>query len=198
MAIKPASRSSEPGIEIVEQALKDLEPQTASLGGGLADISHPLAIFRLGLDDVAEPEGLDHARFVGWRYLIEGGGLKMGTADVGETDAGGLRFANLARNEQAEILLGATHLAQRIALAEKEDCEVRLLIVPSLYVTALWLTTSPPVFIPILDAARPIRQVSELDVRNDFLEDLAWRAQVAKDHRILNDGYDDSPRGFAP
>ena len=198
MAIKPASRSSEPGLQIVERAIKDLEPQTESLGGGFADISYPLAIYRLGLDDVVESDRLDHARFVGWRYLIEGGGQKTGTADVGQTDAGDLRFANLARNAQADLFLEATHLAQAIASSEKEDCEARLLIVPSLYVTAIWLTTSPPVFIPVLDASRPIREVADLDVRDDFLNDLFKRAQVAKEHRMPSDSHDDVPNGMSP
>ena len=198
MAIIPASRSSEPGLEIVQQALKDLEPQPESLGGGVADISHPLAIYRLGLDDVAEPDSLTHARFIGWRYLIEGGGQTTGTADVGETDAGDLRFANLARNEQADLLLEATHLAQAAASLEKADCEARLLIVPSLYVTAVWLTTSPPLFIPVLGASRPIRERSDLDVRSNFLEDLAERAEVAKGHRISSEGFDDASPGIAP
>ena len=198
MAIKPASRSSEPGLALIEQALKDLEPQTESLGGGVGDISYPLAMYRLSLDDVAEPDSLNHARFVGWRYLIEGGGRETGTADVGETDAGDLRFASLARNDQADLLLEATHLAQATASLEEADCEARLLIVPSLYVTAIWLTTSPPLFIPVLDASRPIRERSDLHVRRNFLEDLAERAQIAKEHRIHARGYGESPRGVSP
>ena len=195
MAIKPASGSSEPGLQIVAQALRDLEPQMESLGGGLVDVSYPLAIYLLDLDDTAEPDGLDHARFVGWRYLIEGGGRNTGTADVGQTEAGDLRFANLARNEQADFLLEATHLAQMIA-SDRVDCEARVLIVPSLYVTAIWLTTSPPVFIPIIDAARPIRNGLDLKIRTGFLEELAQRARVAKENMTHPVGRDDVARGI--
>ena len=198
MAIKPAARSSEAGCAILEQAMRDLEPQTEGLGGGLADISHPLAIYRLGLDDVAEPDSLDHARFVGWRYMIEGGGQPTGTADVGETDAGELRFANLARNEQADLLVEATHMAQSIASSEDGDCEARLLIVPSLYVTSLWLTTSPPVFIPVLDASHPIREPSDLRVSGRFLEESARRAEFAKEHRMSSEERGDAYRETAP
>ena len=176
MAIKAFRQPPPSGRMTVVQALGDLAPRGGALGGGAIDISRPLPVFRLGLDDLTEPDALDRAEFVAWRYLIEGGGLGAGMADVGEAPGGDAVFGSLARNEQADFLLEATHLAQAVADRSAQDCDVRLLQVPSLYATALWLTTDPPVFIPILDVDHPIRSAAQVKVEPHFLPRLVARA----------------------
>lgn len=176
MAIKAFRQPPPSGRMTVVRALGDLVPRNVALGGGAVDISRPLPVFRLGLDDLTEPDALDRAEFVAWRYLIEGAGLGAGMADVGEAPGGDTVFGSLARNEQADFLLEATHLAQSVADGTSQDCDVRLLQVPSLYATALWLTTEPPVFIPILDVDHPIRDVAQVKVEPDFLPRLVARA----------------------
>ena len=176
MAIKAFRQPPPSGRMTVMRALGDLAPRGGALGGGAADISKPLPVFRLGLDDLTEPDALDRAEFVAWRYLIEGGGAGPGMADVGEAPGGDAVFGSLARNEQADFLLQATHLAQSVADGTSQDCDVRLLQVPSLYATALWLTTEPPAFIPILDVEHPIRSVAQVKVEPEFLSRLIARA----------------------
>lgn len=176
MAIKAFRQPPPSGLMTVVRALGDLAPRGRALGGSAIDISRPLPVFRLGIDDLTEPDALDRAEFVAWRYLIEGGGGGAGMADVGEAPGGDAVFGSLARNEQADFLLQATHLAQSVADRTSQDCDVRLLQVPSLYATALWLTTDPPVFIPILDVEHPVRSVAQVRVEPEFLPRLVARA----------------------
>ncbi len=177
MAIKVLREPPAAGKATVRRALDDLDPRRGTRGGSLTDISEPLPVFRLGFADLSEPDILDRAEFVAWRYLVEGDGSATAMADVGEDKGGGPVFASLARNEQADFLLAAAHLAQSEADAAAQDCEIRILLVPALYASALWLTTAPPVFVPFLDVARPIRQASDVKVRPDFLSGLVARAR---------------------
>lgn len=171
------------GPAAIMRALGDLNPSTGRLGGAQVDMSAPLGLFRLGLDDIETESSFGRAEFAGWRYILEGGERGVGAADVVLAEGGQARFASLARNEQAELLLQAAHLAERVAEGLAEDCEARVLVVPSLYVSALWLTSEPPVFIPFLDAARPIQGVDDVAVRPDFAADLLARATAARKRR---------------
>lgn len=177
MAIKAFRQPPPSGRMTVVRALGELAPRGGALGGNAIHISRPLPVFRLGLDDLTEPDALDRAEFVAWRYLIAGGGRGAGMADVGEASGGDTVFGSLARNEQADFLLEATHLAQSVADRTSQDCDVRVLQVPSLYTTALWLTTDPPVFIPVLDVERPVRSVAQVKVEPEFLPRLVARAR---------------------
>ncbi|WP_237479461.1 hypothetical protein [Lichenibacterium dinghuense] len=183
MAITITHNAPASGPLTIMRALGDLNPSTDRLGGARIDISAPLGLYRLGLDDIDSEHSFGHALFVGWRYLLEGGGHGVGAADVVPSEGGQARFTSLARNEQADFLLRAAHVAEEIASGLSGDCEARILIVPSLYVSALWLTADPPVFIPFLDPLRPIRTVEDVAVRPDFTRDLLARAKVARDRR---------------
>ena len=188
MAITAFRQPPETGPATIMRALGDLNPSGDRLGSGRLDISAPMGLYRVALDEIDGPSSLDKAEFVGWRYILEGGGLRTGVADMVPSGEGRARFTSLARNEQADFLLQAAHLAEHLAESLPTDCEARILVVPSLYVSALWVTVSPPIFIPFLDAARPIRSVDAVAVRTNFLDDLVQRAQRARDHRPEEDG----------
>ena len=183
MAIHALRQPPESGPATIIRALGDLAPPESRLGGGRLDISLPFTLYRLGLDDIDNTFNLDRAEFVGWRYILDGGGHRTGTADVAQPEAGQPRFAGLARNEQADFLLQAAHLAERVAESLSDDCEAHILVVPALYVSAVWLTAIPPIFIPFLDASHPIRGVDDVTVRPDFMTNIVERARLARDRR---------------
>lgn len=187
MAITTTQKAPPSGPAMIMRALGDLNPPSERLGGARIDISAPIGLYRLGLDDIDSEISFDHAVFAGWRYILEGGGHGVGAADVVPIEGGQARFTSLARNEQADFLLQAAHLAEEVAANLSGDCEARILVVPSLYVSTLWLTADPPVFIPFLDAARPIRKTEDVAVRPDFTTDLLARAATARDRRPERD-----------
>lgn len=183
MAITVTRQPPPSGPAAIMRALSDLNPPTGRLGGAQVDISAPLGLYRLGLDDIEAENSFDRAELAGWRYLLEGGGQSVGAADVIVAENGQARFASLSRNEQADFLLQAAHIAEHVAEELTDDCEARILVIPSLYISALWLTSSPPVFIPFLDAARPIHHAEEVSVRPNFAADLIMRAEAARGRR---------------
>lgn len=183
MAITTTHQPPVSGPAATMRALGDLDSPAERLGGAQVDISAPLGLYRLRLDALDGADGFGRAEFVGWRCLLEGDGRGVGAADVVPTEGGEARFASLARNEQAGSLLRAAHPAEKIAEGLPGDCEARVLIAPSLDVSALWLTAEPPVFIPSLDASRPIRTAEDVAVRPNFAEDLVARAGVARQGR---------------
>lgn len=183
MAITTNHQPPASGRTAIMRALGDLNPPAERLGGAQVDISAPLGVYRLGLDELRGADGFGKAALVGWRYILEGDGGGIGAADVVPTEGGQARFTSLARNEQAAFLLQAAHLAEKVAEGLPGDCEARILLVPSLYVSALWLTADPPVFIPFIDASHPIRTIEDVAVRPDFAEDLLARAEEARHRR---------------
>jgi hypothetical protein len=196
MAIVQTRKPPEAGSLAIGRALNDLrgQPERAELlGGAEIDLSQPLPVYRLGLDEVEGHESLDRAKHVGWRYLVEPpGGGSVAYADVKETSGGGSRFASLSQNRNAERLMQAAHLAQQVAEDLPDDCEARVLDVPALYLSAIWLTAARPIFIPYIDAQRLADPSAKIEVEPDFLNRLLNAARTARQQ--LNN----TPPGPAP
>jgi hypothetical protein len=106
------------GSDAIGRALRDLagppDPKD-TLGGAAIDLSKPLPVYRLGLDAIrqAGPDSLKQATRVGWRYLLERG-ERAGYADVKESAGGQARFSSVSRSRNADRLIAAAHVAQRI------------------------------------------------------------------------------------
>jgi len=187
MAIIQKQTPPQAGPRVVGTALRDLkggkpELETA-LGGREISLSEPLPIYRLGLDELKGPDSLQSAKRVGWRYLVEGAsGGTVGYADVKETTGGDSKFTGLAQNRNAARLLQAVHLAQKAAKGLSGDCEARVLDVPALYVSAVWLTAPTPVFIPYIDPERLAREDASAGIVPHYFEELLQRAKIAKQH----------------
>ncbi|ACL55711.1 hypothetical protein [Methylobacterium nodulans] len=167
------------GRAVVRRALRDLWDQgpTADAAGGAAiNLAEPIPLYRLGLNQIDATGGLTQAQHVGWRYLLETAGGDTAVADVGEVGGGETRFASLARGENARRLIEAATLAESVAQQKPEEYEVRILDVPALHVSAIWLAGENNIFIPYLDMKR--LRGAKVDVADDFLNTLASRAQT--------------------
>ncbi|HJW79322.1 MAG: hypothetical protein ACJ8DU_20425 [Microvirga sp.] len=169
------------GPQAIDRALQALAPaeSAAALSDRPLNLSQPLPVYRLGLDQLDGPESLARATQSGWRYLIEGG---EGTAyaDVRETGADSAKFTSLSRNRNAERLMQAVHLAEEAARAMPDDCEARILEVPALYIAAIWLTGAQPVFIPYLDPSRLADEAAPVRVEPDLMARLVDEARAAR------------------
>jgi len=191
MAIVQKQQPPPSGPRVIGRALRDLRgpPDTrALLGSASINLSAPLPFYRLGLDQIDGSDFLKNAMQVGWRYLIEGGtgGADGGVAyaDVKETGGGDSKFTSLSHNENAERLMQAAHLAQSVAADITGDCEARILDVPAVYVSTIWLSCATPVFIPYIYP--PGFRSNEIEVQSNFLEQLQKFAEAARKH--LNPG----------
>jgi hypothetical protein len=139
------------------------------------DVTQPLPVFALGLDDLQEAGGFDRARPVAWRYMV-GHGEPVAVVDVRER-AGQAVFHRMLRGEPVAGLMRAAH--QLAALGDSgalEDVEVRVLDVPALHKVALWRhAANGDVFVPIADAG----EVSHAVDGATFLRDLRDAARTA-------------------
>jgi hypothetical protein len=184
MAIVQKQQPPSAGPKAIGQALRDLRPlpdHKALLGGAEINLSAPLPVYRLGLDQLEKPDFLAKATQVGWRYLMEGpGGGGVAYADVREATGGTARFTGLAQNENATRLMEAAHLAQKVAADVPGDCEARILDVPAVYVSAVWLSCANPLFIPYIFPPR--FGTGTIDVQKDFLKQLQQAAAAAQRH----------------
>jgi hypothetical protein len=186
MAIVQSRKPPHTATKAIGRALLDLRgrPDHADqFGGAELNLSQPLPVYRLGLEDIEGPESIAKAKHIGWRYLIEpADGGAVAYADVKETGGGDARFTSLSRNRNAERLMEAAQLAEKIAKELPGDCEARILDVPAIYISAIWLTGNKQIFIPYIDGKKLAPAEAPVRVEPHFPEYLVQAAQLAKQH----------------
>src|SRR2546425_1043475 len=105
MAIVLRQKAPQKGPEAIGRALRDLrgrsELATSALGGASINLSHPLPVYCLGLDQIVDLNCVKRAEHVGWRYLIDSAGGHVGFADLKGTDDAQPRFASFSQNQHA-------------------------------------------------------------------------------------------------
>ncbi|MGC5703197.1 hypothetical protein J4P02_23665 [Pseudomonas sp. NFXW11] len=105
--------------------------------------------YALSLDDLANGAGLAQARAADWHYLVFAGGVSIADAQLSEV-AGHLEFSALNHGALAASTISALNLAEQAPALQGQSCELRLLFVAALQVTALWLHgADSDVLIPI-------------------------------------------------
>ncbi|ACA16253.1 hypothetical protein M446_1763 [Methylobacterium sp. 4-46] len=178
LILKPAP---EHGRAIVARAVRDLwsaDAGAGAAGGAALNLSEPIPLYRLGLDQVSA-EGVSGAEPVGWRYLLEAGSGSAAVADLGQRAGDEARFASLSRGDSARRLMDAAALAATIADGKPTPYEIRILDVPALHVSAIWLSGKPDIFIPYLDIKR--LRGGDVEVDDDFVRRLDARAKSMRD-----------------
>lgn len=172
------------GAQAITSALNDLATFPAAdsaLGGAAIDLSQPIAVYRLGLEDIApDASTLATATLISWRYLMESGGNgEIAYADVTQQQNVS-KLASLSKNENAAALLRAAQVAQDAAAALPHNVEIRTLEVPAVKLAAVWLSNSTHLFVPYIDGetAANIKQ-SVMDL-NQFLAEINRRAAYVR------------------
>lgn len=135
-------------------------------------LSAPHQVFTMGLDDITSGGGLDRARPVGWRFLIEEGGRPIASAET-----------TLARDGTHEVsqtnegqFVAATHNAvtavRNLPQLKADGFDLRLLRIPALYVMALWLH-APATDLLVPMAPSPIAKEGNPMPPAEFFADLS-------------------------
>lgn len=130
-------------------SLSDAGPEMA-LGDVSFEISEPLPVHTLGAADAASG-AVDKAPHTGWRYLIdEGDQISLAEMDVGQS-GGGSTFNSTARGPIADSLYRCLGSLQEFD-SLSEPLNLRILDVPSLYISAIWLAgATRSWYLPYLD-----------------------------------------------
>ena len=141
------------GIQIVGRAVNDLmaDRAAASFAAGSApQVGQPIPRYLVKLSDLTDVNFLTRAVQIGWRYLIVGAG-PVTIADVKQTQSGDPSFDSLIHGDFADRLAQATDLAAQQYGAQPDEFEARILEIPSIYMSALWLHGPRDVFFSTLD-----------------------------------------------
>jgi hypothetical protein len=113
-----------------------------ALGGAAPDgltPTSPHETYVLGADAMLADNALDAATMTGWRYLLRDDGQLVASAETMVNGAGQHHFAAFNSGPYvagtAEALQNAADLPQ----TRDQDMQARLLNIPALHLTALWL-----------------------------------------------------------
>jgi len=153
------------GAAVIGRTLPQLlsrGPKALSPTGGSAGIqaSEPIRLFMLKAQDITDMDFVKKAVPVAWRYLILDQG-PIAIADVKESSGlAAPSLGTLIRGPIAERLGQAAELAEEKYNADPNNYEVRILEIPSLYITTLWLHGPQDVFSRFLRERRAMPLMS--------------------------------------
>ncbi|HEY7200965.1 MAG TPA: hypothetical protein VIC57_12155 [Candidatus Dormibacteraeota bacterium] len=152
-----------------------------SLRGAKADrvdVTTPHQIFTLGLDDLTSGAGLDRARAVGWRHLVEVDGKAVASAETSVAADGTHVPSHVNEGPFVNATAEAAAAAQAMPQLQTAGFEMRLLRIPALYFMALWMhSAAADLLVPL--APSPIGQEGQVVAAADALNELAERARAA-------------------
>jgi hypothetical protein len=143
--LKPSSGPSD-GEYVVRRTLnflsRDYDASDPLGGADVTQFSDAIPIFRIDLDKIHSENIMSDAREVGSRYLIGRADTEQAVAiaDVRkDTETGTTAFGRLARGGVAQRLWDATMLASETYGRGSEQFEFRIIDIPALQCSALWL-----------------------------------------------------------
>lgn len=185
MAIVLRSDAPKDGATAISSALEDLAafpPGDPLMGGAILDLSEAIAVYMLGLKDIsADPSTIDKAQLTGWRYLMEkADAADTAYADVRKTDNAS-RFVSLSKNENATALVAAAHLAQKVAESLEGDVEFRIIEVPAVKLSAVWLAGETNIFIPYIDGMAKSKIRNRKISAEKFIKEINDRAKYVRE-----------------
>jgi hypothetical protein len=125
---------------------------TSALRGARKDqlgLSTPHQVFSMGLDDITSGGGLDRARPVGWRFLIQEGGRLIASAETTLAPDGTHEVSQFTEGQFDAATDNAVKAVRNLPKLEADGFELRLLRIPSVYVMALWLHGPTDLLVPI-------------------------------------------------
>jgi len=165
------------GHGVVADALADIGAHPAmrsTFAAGAPEASDPIRVYVIELADIVSGKLTRAAKPAGWYYLV-GFGDQVSIAELGADQPGGLAFRSLTRGHVPPRLAQALRVAERIAGGEKSESEIRLIDIPPLYVSAVWLHGENDRFIPFLDESRG--RDFQVGFQSDFLSHVTALAE---------------------
>ena len=103
------------------------------------DQEHAVPVYHLGVEDLKGRKDVSAAKLVSWRYLIKHRGKEVASADAIIDDDGTTMFSHVNEGPLVRGLVSALEIANSQSIIRNNDFEARILMVPALYVAALWL-----------------------------------------------------------
>lgn len=139
-------------------------------------LSSPHQVFTMGLDDITSGGGLDRARPVGWRFLVEEGGRLIASAETTLKQDGTHEVSQFTEGQFVAATDNAIKAVRNLPQLASEGYELRLLRIPALYVMALWLhSPASDLLVPI--APSPIAKEGKPVPPAEFFGDLSELAR---------------------
>jgi hypothetical protein len=154
---------------------------TKALRGARKDhlaLSAPHQVFTMGLDDITSGAGLDRARPVGWRFLIEEDGKLIASAETTPAPDGTHEVSHFNEGPFEAATDNAMKAVRKLPQLQAVDYELRLLRIPALYMMALWLhAPATDLLVPL--SPSPIGKEGKPVPATQFFTDLAELARQA-------------------
>lgn len=134
--------------EVVRAGLKKMEDKRASSTarlarttaiGGTPELTQTIPVYNIGIKDLAENRGLEAASHIGWRYLLGHDSEVIASADAYLFPDRKPEFAQVNEGPMVQGIVSGIHAANSEETIARGEYEVRLLVIPALYVAALWL-----------------------------------------------------------
>ncbi|MEM5316532.1 hypothetical protein [Paraburkholderia sp. JHI869] len=163
------------GRDIVQSELarRSHRANTIAALRGTPSTTAPLPFYTLTRHDFTLQDPLSAAKQVGWRYLIVDGdapGVVMISTRKGHFD-----FAGIASGPLPQRLFDAVTLANQGLGADPIAYEMRLLDIPSMRDSAVWLKGSSSQFISLMDGQPPGSAALRIETSADFIGRLKTR-----------------------
>ncbi|SOD03871.1 hypothetical protein SAMN05216486_1195 [bacterium JGI 053] len=157
--------------------------RAAMLDGGGLSLAAPHQVFHLALFDVGGLRISDHARPVGWRFMVVDESRAVGAVEVREEDedAAGYVFSHFNSGPFVDSTVKAFSRLEELG---REAHDLRLLDVPALYVQALWLHGSADEYMPLRPAPGPLEPY-RIYSAEEFARQLAALATTPSDGPAL-------------
>jgi hypothetical protein len=149
--------------------------------GDIPELAQKIPVYNLGLKDLAEDRGLDAASHIGWRYLLGHDSEVIASADAYFFQEKKPTFAQINEGPMVNGIVSGIQAAETEKDIEKGNYEVRLLMVPALYVASIWLVDmvgDKDKIIPIAPTLIGFKINEPLSV-NEFFEVLQKAAKEA-------------------
>jgi len=169
-----ALEAARSGMRTIVSRRRFGDPALRAADPDALELDTPLGVSVLGAEDLTNGRGLDAARAVGWRYIIRAGHEPIATADAATDNRGSHSFSHI--NQGPYVKATAEAVAAAADLPETHDgtFEARLLEIPALHSTSLWLHATDEaggdMIVPIaptppeLDGRRPYQAATFLRI----------------------------------
>jgi hypothetical protein len=186
------------GRDVVRQALAIRMPQGRSFStplGGAPQAGSPVPFYHLPLSKLDSQDPLSQATLSGWRYPVVGG-INPGLADLREgSDDSSPMYAGLVHGGMVQRFMQAALLAEQTLGSTSDAFEPRILDVPALQFSALWLVgKTTNYFISLLEGRPP--GSAPLAVVSDIVPSLIAKAGAR--HAAASSPFGGSSVGGSP
>jgi hypothetical protein len=142
LTVSPPHQAAEAVQSIIQAPAerRTFRSPALSKATGPLQLAEPLQVFTLGLDDLVVGRNLQAAKSAGWLFLVQEGDQTLAFAESVPTGRGDEQvFSALNEGRFVPSTADAIRTARALPEVNQDDFEPRLLRVPALYVTALWL-----------------------------------------------------------